>query len=150
MRFLLPTLLSLSAITTAQLTYNVTQAFQPGNWKKYHCLDNDNLSTWLPSCLHECQANANAKDGCVPDDFTCHCINYTVYSDLIEPCAFPPALNGTGTCTLAELGAARPVINDMCNFFNATLYADYRRCPQELSKRKTFEIVRSEEVIVSW
>ena len=30
--------LSISAIATAQLTFNVTQAFAPGNWEKYHCL----------------------------------------------------------------------------------------------------------------
>lgn len=34
----------------------------------------------------------------------------------------------------------------MCNFFNATLYADYRRCPQKLSKRKTYGIIADEEV----
>ncbi|KAF1834750.1 hypothetical protein BDW02DRAFT_497573 [Decorospora gaudefroyi] len=142
-------LLSLSAVTSAQLTYNITQAYAKGNWKKYRCLDNAKLSSWLPTCLHACQAEANSKDGCAPDDFACHCVNYTVYSDLIEPCAFPPALGGSGTCTLAELGQARPIISDMCNFFNATLYADYRGCPQKLSKRKTYEIICGEEVIVS-
>jgi hypothetical protein len=34
----------------------------------------------------------------------------------------------------------------MCNFFNATLYADYDHCPQRLSKWKTYGIVRSEKV----
>jgi hypothetical protein len=57
-------------------------------------------------------------------------------------------MGGTGTCSLAELGAARPVVSDMCNFFNATLYWDYEECPQKLSKGKTYDIVRSEEVVV--
>jgi hypothetical protein len=69
---------------------------------------------------------------------------------LIEPCAFPAALGGKGTCTLAELGKARPIINDMCNFFNATVYADYRRCEQKLSKKKTYGILCDEETIVSY
>jgi hypothetical protein len=56
-------------------------------------------------------------------------------------------LGGTGTCTLEELGKARPIINDMCNFFNATLYADYRGCKQKLSKKKTYGIVCDEETI---
>jgi hypothetical protein len=71
---------------------------------------------------------------------------------LIEPCAFPPALGGTGTCTLAELGQARPVINNMCNFFNATVYADYRKCDRDLklSKKKTYGILCDEETIVTY
>jgi hypothetical protein len=60
----------------------------------------------------------------------------------VEPCAFPP----NGACTFEQLGPARPIIQDMCNFFNATLYADYRRCPQKLSKRKTYAIIAEEEV----
>ncbi|KAF2829180.1 hypothetical protein CC86DRAFT_345707 [Ophiobolus disseminans] len=148
MRFSVPTVLSLAALSTAQYTYNLTQALTSGNFQKYQCLDNAKLSSWLPTCLHSCQAAANAADGCAPDDFACHCINYTVYSDLIEPCAFPAALGGNGTCTLAELGIARPVINNMCNFFNATLYADYRSCNQTLSKKKTYGILAHEETIV--
>ncbi|KAH7061987.1 hypothetical protein BKA63DRAFT_527211 [Paraphoma chrysanthemicola] len=150
MRACISTLLAFSAVASAQLTYNITQAYVRGNWEKYRCLNNTKLSSWLPSCLHSCQDEANARDGCAPDDFACHCVNYSVYSDLIEPCAFPAALGGTGTCTLAELGVARPIINDMCNFFNATLYADYRKCPQVLSKRKTYGIVECEEIVVSW
>ena len=50
---------------------------------------------------------------------------------------------------MEELGQARVVVSDMCNFFNATLYADYRRCPQRLSKHKTYGIVHSEEEIVT-
>ncbi|KAL6709346.1 hypothetical protein ACN47E_001753 [Coniothyrium glycines] len=110
--------------------------------------DNDKLSSWLPTCMLECQDAANKADSCAEDDFVCHCINHTIYSDLIEPCAFPPALNGTGTCTLAELGQARSVISDMCNFFNATLYTDYCRCPQRLSKKNTYRIVSKEDKIV--
>jgi hypothetical protein len=30
--------LSLSAVASAQLTYNVTQAYAKGNWEKYRCL----------------------------------------------------------------------------------------------------------------
>ncbi|KNG48427.1 hypothetical protein DDE82_002125 [Stemphylium lycopersici] len=143
-------LLSTSATASAQLTYNITQASASGNREKYCCLDNAKLSSQLPECLHECQVKANNADGCAPDDFVCHCVNYTVYSDLIEPCAFPAALGGQGTCTLEELAKARPIINDMCNFFNATLYADYVGCPQKLSKEKTYGIVHNEQVIVSY
>lgn len=50
---------------------------------------------------------------------------------------------------MSDLMAARPVINSMCNFFNATLYAAYRDCPQELSKNKTFELVALSDTIVS-
>jgi len=47
------------------------------------------------------------------------------------------------------LFAARPVISDMCNFFNATLYADYVGCPQKLSKKKTYGIIAKEGVEIS-
>ncbi|OAL48136.1 hypothetical protein IQ07DRAFT_622658 [Pyrenochaeta sp. DS3sAY3a] len=141
---------SVSSLSTAQLTYNVTQAFQPGNWEKYNCIDNAKLSSWLPSCLHQCQADANKADGCAEDDFVCHCVNYTEYSNLIEPCAFPPELGGHGTCTVEELGKARPVINDLCNFLNATLYTDYCECKQKLSKDKTYHIVDNEKAVVSY
>lgn len=48
---------------------------------------------------------------------------------------------------MAELGRARPIVNDLCNFFNATLYADYKRCPQVLSKKLTYSIVQDEQEI---
>jgi hypothetical protein len=38
MHFQLAMLILLSTFTTAQHTYNVTQAFQPGNFQKYQCL----------------------------------------------------------------------------------------------------------------
>ncbi|KAF1934522.1 hypothetical protein EJ02DRAFT_363516 [Clathrospora elynae] len=128
---------------------NTTQACAKGNFAKYHCLDNAKLSTWLSMCLHECQAKANQADGCAPDDFACHYVNYHVYSGLIEHCAFPTALGGHGICTIAELSQARPVINDLCNFFNATLYADYLICPQKLSAKKTYGIILDEEIVAS-
>ena len=37
-------------------------------------------------------------------------------------------LGGTGTCTLEELGVARVVVTDLCNFFNATLYTATAEC----------------------
>ena len=37
----------------------------------------------------------------------------------------------------------------MCNFFNATLYADYVGCPNKLSKGKTYGTIAKEEIIVS-
>jgi hypothetical protein len=40
----------------------------------------------LPTCLGQCETNANKKDGCEPDDFACHCVNYDVYSKV----PFPP------------------------------------------------------------
>lgn len=130
--------------------------------------NNDKLLALMPpvtaKCLASCQAAANKADGCAENDFACHCVNYNNYSNvrptaspsepntnthqLIEPCAFAlpnnPATNPP--CDQNALIAARPIIQDMCNFFNATLYADYRRCPQKLSKRKTYGIIAEEEV----
>jgi hypothetical protein len=37
----------------------------------------------------------------------------------------------------------------MCNFYNATLYAAYNNCPQELSKNKTFGLVALGDTLVS-
>lgn len=37
----------------------------------------------------------------------------------------------------------------MCNFFNATLYADYIGCSQKLSKKKTYGIIAKEGVEIS-
>lgn len=36
----------------------------------------------------------------------------------------------------------------MCNFFNATLYAAYAGCPQELSKAKTLALVARNDTVV--
>jgi hypothetical protein len=49
---------------------------------------------------------------------------------------------------MAELMVARPIIADMCNFYNATLYATYSNCSQELSKNKTLALVASGDTIV--
>jgi hypothetical protein len=121
----------------------------------------------IPECLKECTRQANREDGCAYNDFVCHSINYQAYSDvsisftgkrtgtnpgqLIEPCAFPPAIGGNGTCTLEELNAVRPIVTDSINFFNATLYSAYaeRDCRVRLSIVKTLKIVESEETIVS-
>ena len=46
-----------------------------------------------------------------------------------------------------ELTIARPIVQDMCNFFNATIYADYRKCGQELSRKKTFGIIHKQKII---
>jgi hypothetical protein len=95
----------------------------------------------------------------------CHCINYDVYTSvtspfllifphppntqkLIEPCAFPAQLGGNGTCTMSDLKLARPIIADMCNFYNATLYAAYVNCSQGLSKQKTLGLVALGDTIV--
>ena len=69
-------------------------------------------------------------------------------SKLIEPCAFPADLGGKGTCSFEELSKARPIVQDMCNFFNATLYAGYAGCKNKLSPLKTLKIVASEPVEV--
>jgi hypothetical protein len=63
----------------------------------------------------------------------------------IESCAFPPDHGGKGTCSSEELLKARPIVEDMCNFFNATLYEDYEECDLELSEDKTYEILAEEE-----
>jgi hypothetical protein len=77
--------------------------------------------------------------------------NQTNTLQAIEPCAFAlPQGPKKDTCTVDVVLAARPIIQDLCNFFNATLYADYRRCPQKLSKRKTFGIIAEEEAQCSW
>ncbi|KAJ4405884.1 hypothetical protein N0V91_004993 [Didymella pomorum] len=147
--------LSAATLASAQLTFNITQALKPGNFAKYRCLNNDKLLALMPpttaDCLKECQVAANKADGCAENDFACHCVNYNTYSDAIEPCAFAlPQGPRKDTCTVDVVLAARPIISDLCNFFNATLYADYRRCPQKLSKRKTFGIIADEEVEPSW
>ncbi|KAF2648917.1 hypothetical protein K491DRAFT_669801 [Lophiostoma macrostomum CBS 122681] len=128
--------------TAAQVpAYNLTQALESGNWNKYHCMDTNRVVKLLPKCLTKCNYIANSKDGCAYDDIACHCVNYNKYSPLVEKCAFPKSMGGDGACTLAELGVARPIVNDVCNFFNATLYANYVHCPQRLSPRKTFTLI---------
>lgn len=93
--------LSAASLASAQLTFNITQALQPGNFKKYRCLyvmhhpspqaltplsDNEKLLALMPettaSCLAKCQAAANKADGCAENDFACHCVNYEVYSNV--------------------------------------------------------------------
>ena len=56
-------------------------------------------------------------------------------------------MGGKGTCKMADLSKARPIVHDMCNFFNATIYSDYHGCKQELSREKTFGIVRKQKLI---
>ena len=115
----------------------------------------------FPECLRQCQRDANANDGCAYNDFACHCANYDVYSPLVENCAFPPSLGGTGTCTLEELGEARVVVTDLCNFFNATLYtasaecggrhhrwANYGQKKYDLSPEKTFDLIAGQEITI--
>ncbi|KAL5383171.1 hypothetical protein DPSP01_006146 [Paraphaeosphaeria sporulosa] len=153
MKFSVAAILATAALTAAQRTYNVTSALAPGQLEKYKCLTTER---WLkdfgiPECMHECTREANSKDGCAYDDFACHNINYQVYSDIIEPCAFPPQLGGSGTCTLEELGAIRPKVADAGNFFNATLYAAYadKHCEVRLSILKTLKIIADEATIIS-
>ncbi|KAH7128467.1 hypothetical protein B0J11DRAFT_578673 [Dendryphion nanum] len=143
------TLFSFAIIASAQLTFNITQALAPGNFQKYRCLTTEMWNSRIPKCLHQCQIEASKKDCCAFDDFACRCANTQVFSDFIEPCAFPPAMGGSGTCTIPELLQVRPMVTDLCNFFNATLYAAYTGCPQPLSKKKTYGIVASEEVIIT-
>jgi hypothetical protein len=50
---------------------------------------------------------------------------------------------------MSDLKLARPIIADMCNFYNATLYAAYSNCSQELSKEKTLGLVALGETVVS-
>jgi hypothetical protein len=50
---------------------------------------------------------------------------------------------------MPDLMSARPIISQMCNFFNATLYAAYTGCPQELSKNKTMGLVAMGDTVVS-
>ncbi|KAF1968887.1 hypothetical protein BU23DRAFT_478936 [Bimuria novae-zelandiae CBS 107.79] len=137
----------------AQRTYNVTSALAPGQLEKYSCLTTEKwLSNFgIPECLKECTRKANAQDGCAYDDFACHNINYQTYSDIIEPCVFPPELGGKGNCTPAALKAVRPIVNDAGNFYNATLYASYahKNCKVRLSILKTLKIVLDEVTVVS-
>ncbi|KAK3647499.1 hypothetical protein LTR56_007993 [Elasticomyces elasticus] len=138
------------AFASAALTYNITQALAPGEFGKYHCLTTAKWNAMIPACVRQCQIQANKGDGCAYDDFACHSVNYQVFSDIIELCVFPPSLGGHGTCTLAELGAARPLVQDMGNFFNATLYAAYAGCPIKLSPLKTLGIVAKEQAKVTY
>merc|ERR1712014_514214 len=110
------------------LIYNKTAAYAPGNYEKYKCITTEDINDMFPACLRQCQRDANSQDGCAYNDFACHCANYDVYSPLVEECAFPPELGGTGNCTLPELGQARQVVTDLCNFFNATGYTASAEC----------------------
>jgi hypothetical protein len=57
----------------------------------------------LPTCLGQCETNANKKDGCEPDDFACHCVNYDVYSKV----PFPPFFSSPSNPTQLTLPAHR-------------------------------------------
>ncbi|KAK4556782.1 hypothetical protein LTR86_006353 [Recurvomyces mirabilis] len=142
-------LAAFSAIANAALTYNITQATQPGEFQKYHCLTTDEWNKRLPACVVPCQIKANQGDGCAYDDFACHSVSYQAFSDIIEPCVFPPSLGGHGTCTLEDLARVRPLVQDMGNWFNATLYTAYAGCPQELSILKTLGIVARERTVIT-
>ncbi|EUC28446.1 hypothetical protein COCCADRAFT_109128 [Bipolaris zeicola 26-R-13] len=144
------TLFSVLAAANAQLTFNITRASAPGNMAKYRCLNNNKLKGWLPSCIYECQVQASMLDGCAAEDFACHCVNHYKYSKkLIEPCTVPPGLGGTGHCTVNDLYNARPVIDEMCNFYNATIYKSYEGCPQRLSRTVTYGIIMNEGVVIT-
>ncbi|KAI6828980.1 hypothetical protein KC340_g8844 [Hortaea werneckii] len=110
------------------LIYNKTAAYAPGQYEKYKCITTEDINDMFPACLRQCQRDANSQDGCAYNDFACHCANYDVYSPIVENCAFPPELGGTGNCTLPELGQARTVVTDLCNFFNATGYTASAEC----------------------
>ncbi|OQO12440.1 hypothetical protein B0A48_03082 [Cryoendolithus antarcticus] len=130
------------------LIFNKTQAYATGNLEKYRCLDTLHWVKKLPTCLKQCQIDANLGDGCAYDDFACHCANYDSYSPIIEKCAFPPQLGGTGSCSLQELGGVRPLVNDMCNFFNATGYTAYTDCYTRLSPKKTFAVIQKQTITI--
>ncbi|KAK0946479.1 hypothetical protein LTR48_005427 [Friedmanniomyces endolithicus] len=150
---------------SATLAYNITQALAPGEFEKYHCLTTAKWNKMMPACIQQCQIQANKADGCAYHDFACHSVNYEVFSEIIEPCVFPPALGGHGTCSFADLAKARPLIQariamapagcggnelNLGNFFNATLYAAYAGCPIKLSPLKTLEIVSREPTKVNY
>ncbi|KAK6443549.1 hypothetical protein LTR95_000376 [Oleoguttula sp. CCFEE 5521] len=119
------------------LIFNKTQAYATGNLEKYRCLDTLHWVKKLPTCLKQCQIDANLGDGCAYDDFP-----------IIEKCAFPPQLGGTGSCSLQELGGVRPLVNDMCNFFNATGYTAYTDCYTRLSPKKTFAVIQKQTITI--
>ncbi|KAK3638645.1 hypothetical protein LTR56_012951 [Elasticomyces elasticus] len=154
---------------SSALIYNKTQAYQPGNLDKYRCMGTEGFNALVPECLHQCQRDANANDGCAYDDLACHCANYDVYSPLVEQCVFPASLGGAGACTFPELGQIRPIVQDMCNFFNATGYTAYTRCGRPagrggrggrgsgrwgghgltLSPEKTFEVITDQTITIT-
>jgi len=70
---------TLPALSEA-LIFNKTQAYKPGNLEKYKCMDTQKFNKLVPKCLHQCQKQANKRDGCAYDDLACHCVNYDVYS----------------------------------------------------------------------
>ncbi|KAK1058304.1 hypothetical protein LTR12_001513 [Friedmanniomyces endolithicus] len=95
---------------SATLTYNITEALAPGEFEKWHCLTTAKWNKMMPACIQQCQIQANKADGCAYDDFACHSVNYEVFAEIIEPCVFPPALGGHGTCSFADLARARPLV----------------------------------------
>lgn len=62
------------------LIFNKTAAYAPGQYDKYKCINTEDINAMFPECLHQCQRDANANDGCAYNDFACHCANYDVYS----------------------------------------------------------------------
>lgn len=149
------------------LCYNVTAAnaytTEPNCPNKFTCL---NTETWLDQirdatggCFEAATREANANDGCGYDDFACHCTNYQAYSkvkrpplpsngasltkrsqQIIEPLVFPASLGGQGACTLEQLGGGGALVNDLCNYFNATRYAAYATCPR--GRRSTAQTLK--------
>ncbi|KAJ9625631.1 hypothetical protein H2203_004390 [Taxawa tesnikishii (nom. ined.)] len=115
-----------------------TPVFSAEVWHKYHCLTVDKFEALIPKCSWACEdlALRHGLDGCSPNDFKCHCSHSQRFSDIIEPCIFP-GQSVNATCSVEELrGGVQPVVTELCNFFNATGYADYLGC----SPRLTWEI----------
>lgn len=82
MKFTIIALAACGAVANATLTYNITQALQPGEFDKYHCLTTEGFAARLPACLQQCQRDAAKADGCAYDDYACHCVNYEPFSEV--------------------------------------------------------------------
>ena len=56
------------------------------------------------------QEGLNGRTAGAHDDCACHSVNCRVFSDILEPCVFPQALEGHGSCSFEDLDKARPIV----------------------------------------
>jgi hypothetical protein len=69
MKFTVILAATLATLANAARTFNITQAFAPGEFQKYQCLTTAKWLNWIPDCIKQCQIQANSQDGCAYDDF---------------------------------------------------------------------------------
>jgi hypothetical protein len=58
---------------------------------------------------------------------------------------------GAGVCSSDDLQSTRPIVSDMCNFFNATQYASYVGCDNgwALNPWMTLNVASRQNIVVT-